>query len=361
VARLIFRNGPYAGKALQLPTGKTVTVGRNRDLELPLPDLRLSRRHCQLDYGLDGFVVRDLGSTNGTFVNGERLQGEKVLHHLDLVVIGDTEMEFQAPETIDQGQTRIGRAAGVAVSAALEPDTGLEALSPEEAAAALKASAPRSAPPSAPVPLPSPAEDPVLVALMEMDKLLPSEPPPLQAEPVQRSALLFCDNCNGSIPAIDFDLAVAKEISGKLYCKDCLAKGVAVGSAAVAAPAPAKKRDQDLDEILKGLDQVEEISIEEVPASAAPVEGAGASTRKHAPVGERPAAAPAAAPLTLDQFDELLKGEDETAAKPGPPPAPRPATKPAAKPAAAARPAPAPAPPKVPRQPDEDDDLVEIG
>jgi pSer/pThr/pTyr-binding forkhead associated (FHA) protein len=98
VARLIFRNGPYAGKALQLPTGKTITVGRNRDLELPLPDLRLSRRHCQLEYRQDGFVVRDLDSTNGTFLNGERLQGEKALRHLDLVVIGDTEMEFQRSE-----------------------------------------------------------------------------------------------------------------------------------------------------------------------------------------------------------------------------------------------------------------------
>jgi hypothetical protein len=369
VARLIFRNGPFAGKAMQLPTGKTITVGRNRDLELPLPDLRLSRRHCQFEHGPGGFLVRDLGSTNGTFVNGERLEGERPLHHLDLVVIGDTEMEFQEPEAIEQGQTRVGRAAGVAVSAALEPDTGIEELSPEEAAAALMA----AAPPTGPVPISSPAEDPVLAALTEIDRPLPPEPPPLQAEPAQRSSLLFCDNCNGSIPAIDFDLAVAKEISGKIYCKDCLAKGVAVGAdAAAAAPAPARRRGQDLDEILKGLEQVEEIAFEDVPAmppSAAPVEGSGASTRRHVPVAPPPAAAPAAptapggAPLTMDQFDELLKGEGEAGGEPAPRPAPKPAAKPTPRPAAAARPAPAPAPPKAPapRQPDEDDDLVEIG
>ena len=137
VARLIFRNGPYANKALTLPEGKTLTIGRNRDLELPLPDLRLSRRHCQIEPSAMGYVLRDLASTNGSFLNGQRVETEVQLSHLDVILIGDTEIEFQMPEKIDQGQTRIGPAAKsrtpavpVRVSPALEPATGTSAASP---------------------------------------------------------------------------------------------------------------------------------------------------------------------------------------------------------------------------------------
>ena len=95
MAKLIFRNGPYAGKSVALPEGKSITLGRNRDIELPLPDLKLSRRHCVISHGRTGCLVADLSSTNGTFLNGTRLGKDPVvLNDFDRVVLGDTEIEF---------------------------------------------------------------------------------------------------------------------------------------------------------------------------------------------------------------------------------------------------------------------------
>jgi hypothetical protein len=113
VAKLIFKNGPYADKSVSLPDGKSITLGRNRDIELPLPDLKLSRRHCQITVTAGRGAIKDLGSTNGTFVNGARLSETEVeLNDFDRIVLGDTEIEFHGdeeeaplPKPFDAGQT----------------------------------------------------------------------------------------------------------------------------------------------------------------------------------------------------------------------------------------------------------------
>ena len=99
----MFRSGPYAGKALTLPTGKTVTMGRNRDVELPLPDPKLSRRHCQVAYDGQRVLVKDLGSTNGTFLNGVRLPADtdNDLKSFDRIVLGDIEIEILDVEPVE--------------------------------------------------------------------------------------------------------------------------------------------------------------------------------------------------------------------------------------------------------------------
>ena len=68
---------------LQLPT----ILGRAREVGLPLPHPLVSRRHCQLVDRDGQLVVRDLGSTNGTFVGSERVT-ESVLAHGQLLTIG---------------------------------------------------------------------------------------------------------------------------------------------------------------------------------------------------------------------------------------------------------------------------------
>ena len=51
--------------------------------------------HARIESQRDGVWVLDLGSTNGTFVNGERVEGRRQLHRGDLVQIGDTELRFE--------------------------------------------------------------------------------------------------------------------------------------------------------------------------------------------------------------------------------------------------------------------------
>jgi pSer/pThr/pTyr-binding forkhead associated (FHA) protein len=71
------------------------TIGRTDDNVVVLTgDDYASGRHARVESGLDGTWVVDLGSTNGTYVNGERLEGRRRLHEGDLVQVGDTELRF---------------------------------------------------------------------------------------------------------------------------------------------------------------------------------------------------------------------------------------------------------------------------
>ncbi|MBI4231562.1 MAG: FHA domain-containing protein [Planctomycetes bacterium] len=84
------------------PIGRTdFRIGRDKDNDLFLNETQVSRRHSVLARSADGFVLRDLGSTNGTYVNGRRIT-ESVLADGDQIVIGATRLVFlvdQRPRT----------------------------------------------------------------------------------------------------------------------------------------------------------------------------------------------------------------------------------------------------------------------
>lgn len=69
--------------------GEEVTLGRLPDNELVLPGMTVSRRHARLLQRAGRIIVVDLASTNGTWLNGRRLDGPEVLDPDDLLVIGD--------------------------------------------------------------------------------------------------------------------------------------------------------------------------------------------------------------------------------------------------------------------------------
>lgn len=56
-----------------------VVVGRHRGCDARIDSARVSRRHCCLALESDGLLVRDLGSTNGTWINGERIEVGELL------------------------------------------------------------------------------------------------------------------------------------------------------------------------------------------------------------------------------------------------------------------------------------------
>jgi len=86
-----------------LPVGTTfdagpvpVTIGRSSENTITLDgDDFASGHHARIESQRDGVWILDLGSTNGTFVNGERVDGRRQLHRGDLLQIGDTEIRFQ--------------------------------------------------------------------------------------------------------------------------------------------------------------------------------------------------------------------------------------------------------------------------
>jgi EAL domain-containing protein (putative c-di-GMP-specific phosphodiesterase class I) len=70
------------------------TVGRNETCDYQIASTRVSREHAEIARQGDTFRVRDLQSTNGTFLNGQRINGESPLRDGDLLVIADVEFCF---------------------------------------------------------------------------------------------------------------------------------------------------------------------------------------------------------------------------------------------------------------------------
>lgn len=76
------------------PTGAAVTLGRGRENTVVVPDLLASRRHARLVPHGGGYLVEDLSSSNGTYVNGARI-GRAVLEPGDLLTIGRARFELR--------------------------------------------------------------------------------------------------------------------------------------------------------------------------------------------------------------------------------------------------------------------------
>jgi hypothetical protein len=95
------QGGAGAG-SLMLPTGDrftlneyTISVGRHPESNLVLADSNVSRNHAEIRPQGEGFVVVDLGSTNGTRVNGVRVD-QQVLRDGDEITFGNTRIRFEA-------------------------------------------------------------------------------------------------------------------------------------------------------------------------------------------------------------------------------------------------------------------------
>lgn len=88
-------------RTLKLPEG-TLDVGRMADCWLTLDDDLISRYHARFHVSSDGVDLEDLKSRNGTFVNGEQLQGKISLHHADKIRIGSEVITVIGPEGEDE-------------------------------------------------------------------------------------------------------------------------------------------------------------------------------------------------------------------------------------------------------------------
>jgi hypothetical protein len=86
--RLVVQTGPTPGTLFEL-TRDVTTVGRDVTNEIVLGDPEVSRQHARLTRTPAGFVLEDLGSTNGTYVNGERLAAPRVLTPGDSIGLGE--------------------------------------------------------------------------------------------------------------------------------------------------------------------------------------------------------------------------------------------------------------------------------
>jgi pSer/pThr/pTyr-binding forkhead associated (FHA) protein len=80
------------------PQENPIVVGRSLSVDAPVPDAMVSRRHCELDCRDGRLVIRDLGSTNGTIVNGRPIDADCELEPGDVVLLGVSEFRVMAGE-----------------------------------------------------------------------------------------------------------------------------------------------------------------------------------------------------------------------------------------------------------------------
>lgn len=98
MAKLLILTGKHEGQRLTLPE-KDVVVGRSEECNITLKTDEVSRRHCCLSFADGQLSVRDLGSRNGTLVNGAETSGNVVLNDGDELQIGPMRFRVQTEPT----------------------------------------------------------------------------------------------------------------------------------------------------------------------------------------------------------------------------------------------------------------------
>jgi sirohydrochlorin ferrochelatase len=95
---LRFISGKYQGGEFPLPANKEIVVGRSSELDMVLVEDMVSRRHAKITVTGEQIFIQDLGSTNGTFVNGEKIKRAR-LNEGDRILIGTSIIKLVAAET----------------------------------------------------------------------------------------------------------------------------------------------------------------------------------------------------------------------------------------------------------------------
>src|SRR3954468_16329670 len=98
--QLVIVRGRGATETIKLGDGVT-TVGRQDECQLRIKSSQVSRKHCELFEKKGMLLVKDLGSANGTYVNGKRVEGQLILEPGDELSIGGIKLRVakvgQAP------------------------------------------------------------------------------------------------------------------------------------------------------------------------------------------------------------------------------------------------------------------------
>jgi hypothetical protein len=92
--KIVISQGNQAGTSASLDAG-VVMIGRGADCQLILDDDYVSTRHARVAAVEEGHYVEDLGSTNGTYVNGQRITAPTMITLADTVRIGKTIMKLE--------------------------------------------------------------------------------------------------------------------------------------------------------------------------------------------------------------------------------------------------------------------------
>lgn len=150
--RLVVRRGPQPNQTYEL-NKDIVALGRDITNDIVINDPEVSRHHCRLTRTPAGYTMEDLGSTNGTFVNGQRLTAVRPLMNGDMIGLGETVTlvyeggAVQAPPSAPPQPKET--AVGATAQPSLEPQPAPVSPEPDYAQ---PAQAPVPVEPAAPIP-----------------------------------------------------------------------------------------------------------------------------------------------------------------------------------------------------------------
>jgi pSer/pThr/pTyr-binding forkhead associated (FHA) protein len=144
--QFVMRSGPTPGMTFPLE-GDQLTIGRDSSNGVAINDAEVSRRHARLTFQGGKYVLEDLGSTNGSFVNGQRLSGPVVLKPGDVVSLGEQIVLMYDALNMDPGATMAARKSAYTPSPPPVP------------------SAPVYAPPATPAPAKKGSTAPIFIGL----------------------------------------------------------------------------------------------------------------------------------------------------------------------------------------------------
>jgi len=99
---LRFISGKYQGGEYPLTEGQEIVIGRSSELDMVLVEEMVSRRHARIQLNNGVITIEDLGSTNGTFINGEKIQ-RATLKESDRILIGTSILKVVA--TAERGES----------------------------------------------------------------------------------------------------------------------------------------------------------------------------------------------------------------------------------------------------------------
>lgn len=108
---LVFTQGPIAGKRFEIK-GVEISIGRRKTNDVVLEDPLVSRVHAIVMARAGVVLVEDLGSNNGTYVNGERVLYLRQLHHGDSLQVGSSRAVFEDASAGQDDTTMIEPGAG---------------------------------------------------------------------------------------------------------------------------------------------------------------------------------------------------------------------------------------------------------
>jgi pSer/pThr/pTyr-binding forkhead associated (FHA) protein len=114
--RLVMRQGPNPGQVYELDRSE-VSVGRDIANDIVINDAEVSRKHAQLTLEVDRYKIEDLNSTNGTYIDGQRLIGPHLLAIGEVIMFGDNvgvvfdgepvDLDATVPSPVDLGSTPV--------------------------------------------------------------------------------------------------------------------------------------------------------------------------------------------------------------------------------------------------------------